>query len=107
MFEETGQSTGERGGRRSGSERGSDVEGASEMQAEEGAQELDPVQVQQGRREDLEFVIKTPQMFEFGSLQEAMSRGGIPPTTTKWVDQTRKDDDGKEFARCQLVPRDF
>ena len=83
------------------------MEGASEMQAEEGAQELDLVQVQQRSWDpDLEFVIKTPQMFEFGSLQEAMSRGGIPPTTTKWVDRTRKDDDGKEFARCQLVPRD-
>ena len=83
------------------------MEGASEVQAEEGAQELDPVQVQHRSWDpDLEFVIKTPKMFEFGSLQEAMSRGGIPPTTTKSVDLTRKDDDGREFARCQLVPRD-
>ena len=30
-------------------------------------------------------MIKTLQMFEFGSLQEAMSRGGEAPTTTKFA----------------------
>ena len=32
---------------------------------------------------------------------------GKAPTTTKWVDRKKKDDDGKEFVRCQLVARDF
>ena len=83
-----------------------DAEGAGEMQAEEGEQELGPVQVQQERKKELQYIIKTLQLFEFGSLQEATSRGGKAPTTTKWVDRTRKDDDGKEFVRCGLVARD-
>ena len=58
--------------------------------------------MQQVRREVLEYMIKIWQMVEFGSLQEAMSSGGKAPTTTKWVDRTNKDDDGKEFVRCRL-----
>ena len=42
------------------------------------------VQMQQDRRKELEYTMKTLQMFEFGSLQEALSRGGKAPTTTKW-----------------------
>ena len=55
--------------------------------------------VQQGKRDELEYMIKTLQMFECGSLQEAMSRGGRAPTTTKWVDRTKKSDDGQEWNR--------
>ena len=29
------------------------------------------------------------------------------PTTTKWVDRTKKDDNGKVFFRYRLVARDF
>ena len=29
------------------------------------------------------------------------------PTTTKWVDRVKKDDNGKMFVRCRLVARDF
>ena len=29
------------------------------------------------------------------------------PTTTKWVDCVKKDDEGQEFLRCRLVARDF
>ena len=57
--------------------------------------------------QELEYVIKTLQMFEFDALQEAMRGGGEAPTTTKWVDRTKKDDDGKEFVRCWLVAPDL
>ena len=67
-----------------------DMEGASGLQAEEREQELDPIQLQKGRREGLEYMPKTLQMFELGSLQEAMSRGGNAPTTTKWVGRAKK-----------------
>ena len=80
-------------------------EEAGEMQAEDGEQEFDLVQ--QGRREEFEYTKERLQMFEFGSLQEAMSRVGKAPTTTKWVDRTKKGDDGKEFVRCRMVARDF
>ena len=53
----------------------------------------DPVQVQQGRREKLGYMIKTLQMFEFGSLHEAMPRGVKAPTTTELVDRTKDGDD--------------
>ena len=45
-------------------------------------------------------------MFEFGSLQEAMSRSGKAPSTTEWVDRAKKDDDGNELVRSSLVARD-
>ena len=83
-----------------------DMDGASELQAS-GKQELDPMQVQQGRREEREYMTKKLQMFEFGSVQATLSRSGNAPTTTKWVDRMKKDDDRKEFAGCRLVVRDF
>ena len=36
-----------------------------------------------GRKEELEFMIKKLDMFEFGTYEEALSRGGKQPTTTK------------------------
>ena len=51
-----------------------DMEGADAPQADGGEQELDQIQVQQGGKEELENTIETLQMFEFGSLQEAMLR---------------------------------
>ena len=75
--------------------------GEIRREVNESKHELDSVQVQQG----LEFTIKTLQMFEFGSLQAAMSRGGNAPTTKKWVDRTKTDDGN--IARCWLVVRDF
>ena len=66
------------------------MKGVCEPQAEGPDQELDPIQVQQERREALEYMVKTLQMFEFGSLQEACrSVGGKAPTTTKWVEKER------------------
>ena len=46
-------------------------------------------------------------MFEFGTYEEATEKGGKQPTTTKWVEGKKVDDDGKEFVRCRLVARDF
>ena len=83
-----------------------DVVGAGGTQAEEREQGLDPVQVQQVRNEEPEHTIKTLQTFELSSLQEAMSRDGRAPTTTKWVDRTKKNSDGKESVKCHLVARD-
>ena len=69
--------------------------------------ELDPEQVKMGRKEELEFMIKELDMFEFGTYEEAVSRGGKQPTTTKWVDRWKADDKGGRFVRCSLVGRDF
>ena len=47
-------------------------------------------------------------MFEFGTYEQAMARsGGKPPTTTKWVEGWKNNDDGSRFVRCRLVARDF
>ena len=69
--------------------------------------ELDPEHVRQGREEDMNYMIKTLKMFEFGSWEDATSRTSKMPTTTQWVDRAKKDDNGKMFVRCRLVARDF
>ena len=46
-------------------------------------------------------------MFEFGTIEEAWRRGGKKPTTTKWVEGWKKNEDGARFVRCRLVGRDF
>ncbi len=46
-------------------------------------------------------------MFEFGSHEEAVRRGGKEPTTTKWVEGWKADEKGGRFVRCRLVGRDF
>ena len=38
--------------------------------------ELDPEQMKMGMKEELEFMIKKLDMFEFGTYEEAVSRGG-------------------------------
>ena len=63
---------------------GGGVEGAG---AEVDGDELDPEQMKMGRKEELEFMIKKLDMFVFGTYEEAVSRGGKQPTTTKWVDR--------------------
>ena len=69
--------------------------------------DLDPEQVLQGREEEMKYMVKTLVMFEFGSWKDATSRAGKMPTTTKWVDRAKKDDNGNTFFRCRLVARDF
>ena len=46
-----------------------------EAGAEVDGDELDPEQVKMGRKEELEFMIKKLDMFEFGTYEEAVSRG--------------------------------
>ena len=69
--------------------------------------DLDPEQVRQGREEEMNNMVKTLKMFEFGSWEDATSRTSKMPTTTKWVDRAKKNDTGKTFVRCRLVARDF
>ena len=79
-------------------EEGPDTEGGGDMQDVEGEQELDRVQVQQERKEESRYSIKTLQVFEFGSLQEAM-----------YVErrQSPDHDDENEFVRWRVVARDL
>ena len=47
-------------------------------------------------------MVKALKMFDFGSWEEATSTAGKAPTTTKWIDRAREDDDGRldRAARC-------
>ena len=70
-------------------------------------QAMDPKQVKMGRADEVQFMVKKLDMFEFGSLDAAMRRGGKKPTTTRWVEGWKEDDAGSRFVRCRLVGRDF
>ena len=69
--------------------------------------ELEPEQVKIGRKEELEFMVKKLDMSEFGTYEEAVSRGGKQPTTTKWIEEWEADDKGGRFVKCRLVGQDF
>ena len=69
--------------------------------------ELDPKMVEGARREEVEFMVKKLEMFEFGTLEDAMRRGGKKPTTTRWVEGWKKGDAGGRFVRSRLVGRYF
>ena len=56
--------------------------------------------------EELEYMIKTLQMWEFGSWQDAMSRTARSHPRRMWVDRT-KNDDANECVGCRLVAREF
>ena len=68
---------------------------------------LDPAQVRQGREEEMNVMVRTLKMFEFGSWKDATSRMSKMPTTTKWVDRAKKDDAGQTFVRCRFVACDL
>ena len=68
---------------------------------------MDPEQVRQGREEEMNYMIKTLKMSEFGLWEDATSRTSKMLTRTKWVDRAKKDDNLKIFVRCRLVARDF
>ena len=41
-------------------------------------------------------------------MEDAMKRSnGKKPTTTKWVEGNKVDDDGEKIVRCRLVARGF
>ena len=69
-------------------------------QFEEQGGDLNPAQVRPGREEEMNCMVKTLGMFDFGSWQEAI-------TATKWIDRVKKENDEREFVRCRLVARDF
>ena len=48
-------------------------------QAEEGAEVLDPIQMQRGRREELEHMVETLQIFEFWFLARGDAEGQQSP----------------------------
>ena len=78
-----------------------------ERWTEDGEDELDEEQVKVGRKEEKGFMMEKLKMFEFGSHEEAVRRGGKEPTTTKWVEGWKADEKGGRFVRCRLVGRDF
>ena len=62
-------------------------------------EELDPEMVKEGRKEEVEFMKDKLDMFEFGTYEQAMARsGGKPPTTTKWVEGWKNNDDGSRTS---------
>ena len=69
--------------------------------------ELDRRLTEEGTKEEVDYMVKKLNMFEFGTLEEAWERGKKKPTTTKWVRGWKTDDDGRRFVRCRLVARDF
>ena len=60
------------------------AEGETQKFEEEGG-DLVPEQVRQGREEEMNFLVETLGMYDFGSWQEATSKAGKAPTTTKWI----------------------
>ena len=78
-----------------------------ERWTEDGDDELDEEQVKVGRKEEKDFMMEKLKMFEFGSHEEAVRRGGKEPTTTKWVEGWKADEKGGRFVRCRLVGREF
>ena len=58
--------------------------------------ELDPEMVKEGRREEVEFMVEKLDMFEFGTLEEAMRRGGNAPRRRNG----RKDGRRMYMVRC-------
>ena len=50
---------------------------------------MDPEHVRLGREEEMNYMVKTLGMFEFGSWQAATSKAGKAPTTTRWIDSDK------------------
>ena len=55
---------------------------------------MDEEQVKVGRKEEKDFMVDRLNMFEFGSYEEVVKRGGKAPTTTKWVEGSKVDEEG-------------
>ena len=73
---------------------------AEDSKVEAETAELDPAPVREGRSVDMNCRIRTQNMFEFESREEAMAREGTAPITTMSVERNKKDDDGREDAGC-------
>ena len=68
------------------------------------AEGADPEKRRKGK---MNTMIETWKMCAHGSWEEAATKAGKNPTTTKCVDRTKKDEEGDEFVRCRRVARDF
>ena len=73
----------------------------------EDEEELDPVFVRNGRKEDMDHMVETLTMFEFGPWEEATTNAGTKLTTTKWVHRVNKDEEVDDFVRCRHVACDL
>lgn len=69
--------------------------------------QFDPKLLEEGRAEEARYMEDKLAMFEYVSRDEAIKKGGKTPTTTRWVDVIKKNDEGREFVRSRLVARDF
>ena len=62
----------------------------------------------EARDEEVKYMVeKKLNMFEFYSEDEMKAITSEAPTSTKWVDVRKMNDDGEEFMRSRLVARDF
>ena len=71
-----------------------------------GGEELDPVKLFAGRKDEEEYMTKH-EVFEESSAEECWRETGKAPTSTRWVDVKKTLDDGVEIVRSRLVGRDF
>ena len=71
-----------------------------------GGEELDPVKLLAGRKDEEEYMTKH-EVFEESSAEECWRETGKAPTSTRWVDVRKTLDDGVEIVRSRLVGRDF
>ena len=55
----------------------------------------------------MNYKVNTLRMFEFWFVGRSDVESSKAPTTTKWIDRVRKNDNGREFMRYRLVTRDF
>ena len=71
-----------------------------------GGEELDPVKLFAGRKDEEEYMTKH-EVFEESSAEECWRETGKAPTSTRWVDVKKTLDDGVEIVRSRLVGRDL
>ena len=61
----------------------------------------------EARDEEVKYMVEKLNMFEFYSEDDMKAITSEAPTSTKWVDVRKMNDDGEEFMRSRLVARDF
>ena len=57
--------------------------------------------------EEVKYMVEKLNMFEVFSGDAMKAVTSEAPTSTKWVDVRKMNDDGEEFMRSRLVARDF
>ena len=61
----------------------------------------------EAREEEVKYMVENLNMFEFCSEDVMKAVTSEAPTSTKWVDVRKMDDDGEEFMRSRLVAETF